>query len=165
MRSPLEDEDRPTLAFALSLVAGLLMFVEGIYLSIAASVVSSAGFVGAGDILGGLGFVGAFFGFIVILLAIFLFRNPEAHVGYGVAILVLSLLSFFGGGGFLVGVLLGVIGGILAIIYQVPGSIPLPYSSPAVGYLRPCPKCGSNLAVGASYCHTCGQAVTPEIPA
>jgi hypothetical protein len=56
---------------------------------------------------------------VVILVATLLLRSrPKEHTTWGTLILIFSILSFFGMGGFLIGALLGIIGGALAISWQ-----------------------------------------------
>ncbi len=75
------------------------------------------GMMGSG--LGLIGIVGIVFGLIVIVSAIMLNIRPEQHMTWGALIAVFSILSLFGGaGGFFVGLILGLIGGILAITWK-----------------------------------------------
>jgi hypothetical protein len=57
------------------------------------------------------------FGIIVIASALMLYRRPQRHKTYGILIIVFSVLS-----GGIIGVLLGLIGGILAIIWKPPAT-------------------------------------------
>jgi uncharacterized membrane protein len=57
-------------------------------------------------------------GIVVIVAAVMLYRNPPQKTLWGVLVLVLSIVSIFVGGGFLLGLILGVIGGILALIWK-----------------------------------------------
>jgi hypothetical protein len=77
--------------------------------------------------MGGLGFgfglsgvLGLVFGLIVIISALKLNSHPHEHTTWGVLILVFSVVSVFGSmmGGFGIGMLLGLIGGILAITWK-----------------------------------------------
>ena len=67
-----------------------------------------------------MGILGLIFGIIVIISALMLNRRPHEHTTWGILILVFSVLSVFGSmmGGFGIGVLLGLIGGILAITWK-----------------------------------------------
>jgi|GEM_PF-1603302 len=133
----IDEDERPIGAFVLSLIGGILILFEGAVLSIAASVVGASGFIGAGNLLGGLGFLGLFFGFVIVVLAIQVFRNPDAHVAYGIAILVLSLVSILGGGGFFLGLILGAIGGILAIVFEESEELEFKWDRPPQGNAEP----------------------------
>ena len=160
------DEDRAVGAFILSLLAGVLIFGEGVLFLFAAYTAGHIGYAGeAFVLLGGLGFFAAFFGLIILVLAILMFVNPEYTVGYGVAVLVFSLVSFLVGGGFLIGSVLGVVGGVLAFLYE-PFYDPL-RETPRTGVAfspptpRTCPSCGSPIPSGARACPACGRPPPP----
>ncbi len=55
------------------------------------------------------------FGAIVIVGAILMFKKPLQTRQWGVIVLVASVLSFTGMGGFMIGGILGIIGGIIAL--------------------------------------------------
>jgi len=75
---------------------------------------------GLGWEFGFMGILGIIFGIIVIISAVLLYSRSGEHTTWGVLILVFSVLSVFGSmmGGFGIGVILGVIGGILAILWK-----------------------------------------------
>ena len=75
---------------------------------------------GLGFVFGLMWVLGLVFGIIVIISALMLYRRPHEHTTWGILILVFSVLSVFGSmiGGFGVGLLLGIIGGILAITWK-----------------------------------------------
>ncbi len=75
---------------------------------------------GLGFGFGLMGILGLVFGVIVIISALMLNSRPHEHKTWGILILVFSVLSIFGSmmGGFGIGVLLGLIGGILAITWK-----------------------------------------------
>jgi len=121
--------EKPTTAFILSLLAGIFILLGGIV---------SWGFIGMGGgwyggwhgMMGGygmmslplwgfslvFGIVGLTMGIIVILGAIMLDSRPREHETWGVIILIFSILSVIGGmGGFGIGLILGIVGGALAI--------------------------------------------------
>lgn len=54
-------------------------------------------------------------GAIILLSALMMSSRPSESSKWGVIVLVFSVLSFFGMGGFLIGAVLGIVGGILAI--------------------------------------------------
>ena len=71
--------------------------------------------------IGGLGAFGLVSGIIVLTSAIMLQVNPSSsRRTWGVLILVLSVLSFLGTGGFVAGAILGIIGGIKALTWKPP---------------------------------------------
>jgi hypothetical protein len=157
-----DDEERPTLAVVLSLLGAALMIVEGIYLASVASVVGSLGYGEAAGLIGGLGFLGLLLGFIVLILAILLWRDPDAHVGYGIAILVFSVVSILGGGGFYIGLVLGLIGGVLAIVFEPSEEYILdnPTTRAGVAQFRTCSMCEARISPGEIYCPNCGRPAT-----
>ena len=123
-------EDHPIGAFVLSIIGAVLILVDGAVVLFAGASISGAGFPAAGGLVSGLGGLGVFLGIVIFLLALAIFIDPDRHTGYGISILTLSLLSILAGGGFVVGLILGVIGGILGIIFEPDEDIEL---SPA-GY-------------------------------
>ncbi len=129
------DEERPTTAFVLSLVGGVLILVGGGMMSMTGSFGFGGmmGFGGMGGMMGypgygmmgGLGFglfglLGLVFGAIVIISAVMLNSKPQEHSTWGMLIVLFSVLSIFGGamGGFGIGLILGLIGGVLAITWK-----------------------------------------------
>jgi hypothetical protein len=114
----------PSAAFALSLTAGILMIVSGLM----ATVWVYAGWLGWGPMMGHMGFgrvmlvsvttLGLISGVIVLVSAVLLRSKPKESTTWGTLILVFSILSFFGMGGFFVGALLGIVGGALALSWK-----------------------------------------------
>jgi hypothetical protein len=80
------------------------------------------GYGSALGILGMLGIFGIVLGVGVIASALMLHNHPTDHSKWGILILVLSILSIFGNamGGLGVGLILGVIGGMLALTWKPP---------------------------------------------
>jgi hypothetical protein len=66
------------------------------------------------------GIVGLVLGVLMILAAIMLYNRPQRHTTWGTVIVILSVLTFFARamGGFGMGLILGLIGGVLAIIWK-----------------------------------------------
>ena|SRR3989304_3568495 len=115
-------------ALALSLIGGILMLIGGIVPLIA---FLSGGYgygYGYGGMMGGFGgmmggwgglwFIGLIAGIVVIICALMLNAQPAEHTTWGTLILVFSIVSFFGMGGFLIGALLGIAGGALALSWR-----------------------------------------------
>jgi hypothetical protein len=75
---------------------------------------------GLGYGFGLLGILGLISGAIVIISALMFNRKPEEHSTWGTLIVIFSVLSIFGSmmAGFGVGLILGVIGGILAVSWK-----------------------------------------------
>ena len=128
--------DRPEGAFIISLTAGLVIGTVGVIWLYTMSAGWFPGWMNwYDDFMHGIdghlhfmdfsalgwasGYLGILSGIGVVLSAIMLHRRPTEHERWGAAVLVLSVLSIFGGmGGMGLGVLLGVLGGILAIVWS-----------------------------------------------
>ena len=126
---------KPTAAFVLSLIAGILIIVAAVVLGLVSSFFSgplsllyerpeqALGLAAASTVLNALMVVGIIFGILVLLGAFMVYRNPAQKTAWGVIILVLSILSIVTGGGFAVGLILGIIGGALALAWK-PKTVP-----------------------------------------
>jgi hypothetical protein len=77
-----------------------------------------SGFVGA------LAAFGLICGSIVLFASIALRLMPRHRQTWGVLVLVFSILSFFGFGGFIVGAVLGIIGAIMILQWKPPTATP-----------------------------------------
>jgi hypothetical protein len=108
-------KDAPLIAFGLALAGGIIIILAGLEVLIIGAALTF--FVGG---VGGIfGLFGAVCGFLIMVFAFMLRSAPDQHVGLGIAIIVFSLLSWFGSfGGFAIGFLLALVGGILAIIWR-----------------------------------------------
>ena len=127
-------KEKPVAPFVISLLAGLLIFVGG------GIMVGFARFPFFGGMMGGYygmmsgyyglmgGYGGGWFyafsvigiisGILVLTGAIMLYNEPSRAYTWGILILVFSVLSFLGMGGFMLGALLGVVGGVLALTWK-----------------------------------------------
>lgn len=133
--------EKPTAAFVLSLIGGIFILLNALLLIAAASILSGlAGIPGMpSDVSGtvtslfmvyaGIGLV---FAIIVLVGAAMMWMKPQQHVMWGIIVLLFSLFSFIIGGGFFIGLILGLVGGILALIFKPtppmmapPGMAPL----------------------------------------
>jgi hypothetical protein len=143
----LAEVQKPEAAFVLSLIGGIFILLAGGAMTMFGSWVGNygygmmGGYGGFGGMMGygypgyrygygmmnGLGYgfglvgiLGVIFGIIVIISALMLNRKPEEHSMWGTLIVIFSVLSIFGGtmGGFGIGLILGLIGGILAIAWK-----------------------------------------------
>ena len=129
------NEERPTAAFILSLVAGVFIILGGGMTSLFGygfmgmmgrngswGGMMGPGFGMMGFAFGMMGFLGLIFGVIVIISALMLSSKPQEHTTWGTLILIFSVISIFGSamGGFGIGLILGIIGGILAITWKPP---------------------------------------------
>jgi len=117
--------EKPTAAFALSLVGAIIMILGGLFSTIIAII--AGGFISiipGMEWLGGLmivlGILGLIFGIIVLVGAIMIYSGERSKVRTGsILVLVFSILNLiFGGGGFFIGFILGLIGGILGLVWK-----------------------------------------------
>lgn len=106
-------DEKSAVAFVLSLVGGILILINGLAIALVGSLF--LWFFGAGIVMI---VVGLILGFAVVLSAIMLNANPREHVTWGIMIVVFSVLSIVIGGGFVIGLILGLIGGILALVQE-----------------------------------------------
>ena len=124
--------------FILSLVGGILILIGGLASSMWFMLGGSnfwgmmggyGGMMGGwGGMMGGYGFPFGFMGgfslvamvsgIIVIVGALMLKSRPTEHMTWGIVILVFSIISFVGMGGFVLGALLGIAGGALALSWK-----------------------------------------------
>ena len=133
-------EDKPTTAFIISLIAGVFIILGGGLMSMLGYGMMGMmgrdyggfggmmgpgfgmmgpGFGMMGFAFGMIGILGLIFGVIVIVSAIMLNGKPQEHATWGTLILIFSVLSLLGSaGGFGVGLILGIIGGVLAITWK-----------------------------------------------
>ena len=126
---------RPVTAFILSLIGGVLMLANGAMMVMFWGTGYGWMMRGFGGMMGGyqgmMGSLGVPFGFmqglmlvgltsgiIVIVGAVMLDARPMEHFAWGAIILVFSVISFVGMGGFIVGAILGIIGGAFAISWR-----------------------------------------------
>lgn len=131
-------QETSKIAFILSLIGGVVMLIVG--------AISFLWFMSGGIVIGGMmggfsgmmggyhammgslgvplsflsGFslVGLVSGILVVAGAIMLNIRPAEHIEWGVVIVVFSIISFLGTGGFLIGAVLGTIGGTLAVSWR-----------------------------------------------
>ena len=125
---------RPTTAFILSLIGGILMIINGGmmfmffmnswygYVGMCGMMGGYQGMMGSFGIpfgfMSGLMFIGLIAGILVVVGAVMLNARSAEHWAWGIIILVFSVVSFLGMGGFFIGAILGIIGGAFAISWR-----------------------------------------------
>ena len=168
---------KPVAAFVLSLIGGVFILLAG------ASELYT-GYLGATLVLPSgldiwialLGLIGVALGVLAITFSVLLFQAPEHHVLYGALIVIVAALSVLSYWGFIVGLVLGIVGGALAIgwtPYRVPvggygfsppGPSPYPIypgSGLGSGAHRVCLRCGMVVAPDVKFCPHCGNSLGP----
>ncbi len=126
----------PEGAFVLSLIGGTLILVGSVVVMIWAfgGMPGWGGPMGSmmggyGGMMGGMGFSGTSFfsgmsflgliaGILVLVGAVMLRNRPGQATTWGSMILVFSIVSLFGMGGFFIGAVLGFVGGLLALTWR-----------------------------------------------
>ncbi|MEE9236971.1 MAG: DUF6114 domain-containing protein [Thermoplasmata archaeon] len=122
---------KPTAAMVLSIIGGLFILLGGaLYLAI-------AGFLEGLIVLGGetldidpvlwiqvLGAIGIVIGIVIMVGGVMMYSRPASSTIWGVIILVLSLVSIIAAGGFFIGLILGLVGGILGIVFKPAPAVP-----------------------------------------
>ena len=134
----MSEQTKPQIAFILSLVGGILILLAGIVcctwfwfdgMNFSGMMGGLGGMMGGyhammGSLgvpfsfMGGLSLIGLVSGIVVIISAVMLNIRPTEHTGWGVVILAFSIISFLGMGGFLIGAVLGIVGGTLALSWK-----------------------------------------------
>lgn len=126
------DGERPAAAFILSLVGGVLILVAGLFGLVAWTAWGRIGYWGGWGWMmrpwmmgwwmpwawAAFSLIGLVSGIIIIVGAVMLQSRPAEAQTWGVLILVFSVISIFGTGGFVLGAILGIIGGILALTWK-----------------------------------------------
>ncbi len=115
------DQRKNNLATILSLTAGFLIIFSGSVFSFW----HTALFPHVDMMMGSSQFAGSFFhavtlrlvlGSLVIIGSLLMYKRPNEIRKWGIMVLVLSAISFFGMGTFLIGAAFGIVGGSLAIL-------------------------------------------------
>lgn len=130
---PVSSDQKPIAAFVLSLLSGLFIILGGslwcLWLDGAWSIDWMDSMMHGWDShmhgwnLGGLAFpmgvLSIFLGVVVVVSAVILYANPRHHELLGALIIVFSAVSVLGClGGLGVGIIFGLIGGILAVLWK-----------------------------------------------
>lgn len=107
----------PIAAFILSLLGGVIILLSSFFVIIIGSAITF--FIGG--VGGYVGIFGILNAGLVIYCALKLRTTPKMHVTYGSIILIASFTSWFSAiGGFGIGFILALFGGILGIIWKNP---------------------------------------------
>ncbi len=120
----MSQSEKPTKALILSLTAGILIITNAVLLGVVAkwfigimpTLPGSSG--NDPTLLMGLAAVGLIFGVIVLLGALMLRFNPVSKKAWGIIVIVFSIPCVIMGGGFIIGFILGIIGGVKAFKWK-----------------------------------------------
>jgi len=142
----LSDNGKPTAAFVLSIIGGIVVILVSFFVMILGAVLTFFA-----ERIGGLfGFFGVIYGTFMIIGAIMLWYSPRNHIGWSLVILIASILSWLGSfGGLFIGFILGLMGGILGIIWQPTRT--------KTQIIRICPHCGRIIKFSSKFCQYCGR--------
>ena len=126
----------PKTASILALAGGVMMILGGVlFMAVSIFILPRVNFTNvntppplapgsipaiASGVVGVMGLFGLVSGIIVLVSAVMLLSNLGQPRTWGVLVLVFSALSFLGLGGFVVGAILGIVGGILALRWKAP---------------------------------------------
>lgn len=130
-------EGKPVAPFILSVTAGVLILLGAVVMSMFTFGVTNLMTGMMSSMQGGMGMTGMMMNFAPILTilglasgsavtlgSVMLYARPLENQVWGAVILAFSIMSILGGlGGFLVGMILGVVGGSLALSWK-PGTHP-----------------------------------------
>jgi hypothetical protein len=119
-QQPVSKPKRATIGFAFSLAGALVILAQGLVRIVRGEIT----FLGSDEIrrrilaglaLGTVGVIAVVFAVLIIIGAYFIF-NPGTEVVGGIIVLIFSAFSIIAGGGWLIGLIFGIIGGILALL-------------------------------------------------
>ncbi len=126
----MSSQSLPMTAFVLSLIGGIVIVAGSLiaaFLSVFGTPYGTYYGMGPG-MMAGFGFNSGWylpfslaalvFGIMVLFGAIMLNARPREHFTWGVIVLVFSIVSFIGMGGYMIGAVLGIAGGALALSYR-----------------------------------------------
>ena len=127
----------PNIPSILALIGGaLIVLLDVILLAVSVTILphlnytnfqSPRGYTGTpGELVSGFVTAIAAFGLscgaIVTLSAVMIRLKPSQRQTWGILVLVFSIVSFFGAGGFIVGAILGIVGAVLTLSWKPPAT-------------------------------------------
>ncbi|MGQ9718806.1 MAG: DUF6114 domain-containing protein [Nitrososphaerales archaeon] len=132
--------EKPTAAFVLSLIGAILILIDGLLIAIAFSMLGGLSFIidssfmmpGLGlEWLGGmlliLAVVAIILGVLTLIGAMMMNTTNKDKVRTGsILVLVFSIISLIGGGGFIIGFILCLVGSILGLTWKPMEAPPTP---------------------------------------
>jgi len=172
-------------------IGGLFIVLAGLLILVVAALLSSFSGIplpspisftlqGLQDFATLLGGVEVILGLAVIVCAVLLNAHPEGHVMWGSIIMLFSLVSIVGSGGFIIGLVLGFAGGLIAVIWKPPSPVtggalmygqppyqPPGYGQPGypiAGYRAPYQQYPANPPAATAQARTCPRCGAPVNP-
>jgi hypothetical protein len=124
--------EKPTAAFILSLIGAILILIDGLWVAVAFSILGGLGFMLPGfEWIGGLflivAVVAIILGILTLIGAMMMNTTNKDKVRTGsILVLVFSIISLIGGGGFFIGFILCLIGSILGLTWKPTAAAPPP---------------------------------------
>jgi len=124
------NQQRPNTAYIISLIGGILILVGSMVMALMIGSGywwmgmngSHYSMMGAFSVDSGMMYLlsafGVACGIVVVIGSLMLNRRPQEATTWGSIILVFSLLSLVDMGGFIIGALLGIIGGVIALTWE-----------------------------------------------
>lgn len=160
---------RPTAAVILSIVAGVFDLVGGLTIwgifSLVPDPLSSA--------IAVMGILGVVMGLVMIIGSMRAYSRPQSYDKWGILMVMFAFVSWVvAAGGIFVGFVLGLIGGILWVVWKPSPQAQQSYQStlqrqppaqapPLIPSDNDCPYCGNPLAASDRNCPRCGRELDP----
>ena len=106
----------------LVIIGGLLMLLVGAFVAFVISSIVSSFHIGGTTVLSSVLVLGPVFGLIVIIVGVLAIAAPDLKILWGVLAIVFAVLSLFSTaiGGFFLGFILALVGGILILVKTAP---------------------------------------------
>ena len=122
--------EKPTAAFVLSLIGGIFVILGALlWVSIGSVLAFLSLDIGLNATM--MGVVGLIFGLIMIVGGVMMYVRPPQHVMWGAIVLILAIVSIpFSFAGLLIGFILGLVGGILGLVFKPAPAMPAAYAPP-----------------------------------
>jgi hypothetical protein len=153
------EENVPIAAFALSLMAGSFILLNGLAFAVVGSIIvllfPPIGAATAALGIASLAGFGLIFGVAVLIGALMMYSKPEKIRSWSALVLVFSITSVLIGGGFMVGFVLGVVGGVLGLDWK-----PMSALVPVAGQM--CFNCGRVYSTTFEDCPFCNKISTDK---
>lgn len=157
----------PTAGAILTIVGGVFIFLGGLLEAALGAILSVFG------VISWFFYIGLFVGLITIILGVLALVRPQMKVAWGAIIIVMAIVSLPTAalGGFVIGFILALIGGILVLVFKPPMMVAVAYpGQPMPGAPMPgqpvgapmpmnCPACGGAINPATRTCTACGRAV------